>query len=203
MAKIFTIDSAWQDLDEYSSSIYQSQVPDISGIKFGSAKPIGNSFPLGVVYVIESRCESKDIFCYGIKKIVSLRVLQLIKKVNATAVEFFPIGVLWNNSDNESYFLMNVFDRVDCLNLANSVVRAEESNGYCIDDIYKLAIFPVDEKKHPIFFINDPCGIPLELCVSDELAEEMIAQGITGIKLIDIDVYKRGILPVLGDFDSL
>jgi hypothetical protein len=197
--KVLKINNRWKDSGPDDCLIlYNVNVLELG---FQLCRSLRDLFPSDVSFNIKSPLKPRDIFSYGTMQIVSHRIVNIISSFENSFVEFFSVNVTWNGEEyvDESFFLMNVLDRLHCFDTERSqytvdrFIDDDENTSY-ISEIYKLAVHPVDENLHEIFYIDDPFDSPSILCVSDSIAQEMISQDIIGCELIDIDSYKEGLI---------
>jgi hypothetical protein len=197
MVKILEINDEWI-YEENSYYHVLSSDSDIAKIKYRSWKSLQKIFPSDVIINIVNPNKPTDIFYHGLKLFVSYKIAQIALKYDSDLIEFFPVNIIWNGDEytETSFFLMNVMDRVDCINRELSEYITEED---IIDDkiitsvseINKLVLYPIDENIHKIFFIDHIFSASLELAVSDDVAQEILAQNCNGLELIDISSYRR------------
>lgn len=129
-----------------------------------------------------------DFFTTGLLRIIYSKIKKILDSIDNIKVEFFPVTVIYKGKEylEKSYFLMHIFDELDCFNFKNSEYKSHQiqsSGARYIDSITKLSLLPVDTSKHKLFIVGE-VGFFI-ICIASFIADKITEAGATGVKFID------------------
>lgn len=131
-----------------------------------------------------------DYFSTGVPQFVSEPLKTTIEAFEVDA-EFVPVTVLVGEDkvSEVPYFLMNVYESVDCLDEERGKYKYRKEPGKYneIEEVIDLAIDESQAKGHHLFWIDRVSQL---LCVSQELQSAIRAVRYTGIGFRDPDKHK-------------
>ena len=126
-----------------------------------------------------------DYFQPGSMFVISGRLKSVFEKFSVDA-EYFPVRVIDNDSEytDDSYFFCNILTCVDGIDRTRGKYTFWQENGFedHVDEIEELVI---DEEKvagHSLFCLAK--GGEYIVCVCDELADQVLRLGFTGVSII-------------------
>lgn len=127
-----------------------------------------------------------DYFEPGTVFTVSDPLKRALEKFEVRA-EFFPIRVVYEGRDStdRAFFFCNILDRVDCLDLKRGDYTFWTRPGFTdrVDAIEQLALDECKAAGHDLFRIGT--GAEYVVCVSDRVADCIVAERYTGVRLIE------------------
>lgn len=142
---------------------------------------------------IRSDAPPTDYFDVGSMMVVSARLRQLLERLDARA-EFFRLNVRTAAGDfpGADYYCCNILDRVDGIDRERSEFTLHTKPGFTdhLDGIQKLVLDETIAGSHVLFRLAR--GAEYITAVSDELADAIKQEAITGCKCIAPDVWRFG-----------
>ena len=157
----------------------------LSGRKLNSGLPLSGQLPELRMEVVTEHPPA-DYFSAGPLFLVSARMRDLLESKRAN-VEFHPVVLLRGGREFNAgcYFFANLLDKVDCLDREKSEYKMD---GEFIDKIEKLVIDDAMVNSKPLFRLANSYDVIT--LVSQELADAIIASGMTGVKFIAPEDWK-------------
>jgi hypothetical protein len=123
-----------------------------------------------------------DFFRIGLPLIFSGRLMEVVRPY-CIAVEFLPVSIEVEGvcGLGDTYFLANIMDSVDCLDLNNGQYTYWE-NGV-VDEIKLLALDESKMNGHNLFWVER--APPILLCASQTVQDSVRKEKFTGIGFRD------------------
>jgi hypothetical protein len=157
----------------------------IPEVHFNDVTPYERPFPRVDLVVESGWYTPTDFFWCGAMSVVSARLKEFLESFPKLKLEFFQVNVFRKKTktwyEPNSFFCMHLMEELDCFDYERS--RYKVAKGGWIIGIDSLVLKPSKLAGRRLFRI---AGVGFVIwCVSEKLANEIEAQGFTGVLFCD------------------